>query len=738
MAIQPSSADGVTRFRAAVHLAQRSQLRTAFASLPATVLIATIFGAFTATELAWMVLGVALIGGTMLVGAHSLDRQFLRPVRKAIAEPGVYDAAPAIARARRLPVRIFALYVSLYLFGGVLATLFGNVMAHLPIWQNVAAILLAALVGGCVDGTLNFFSAEVLSAQIVGLVCEAHRTLPPAMQDARGGIGRRLTAALLVVIGVTVVAMGGGSVHLLMEISQGAIKAGDALHLGMIYTGCALAVAIVFAALAGTFLSKGIARPILRTVELMDRLRVGDLLRGGEVYSEPILAHEAGLLVSAFSDANIGLGRLANSGEQLASGDLAVQIQPSSERDIVAVAFAKVVEAIRTVVEDVATTVHLLEQSSSALSSRAEQFSADAGANARDLEAAAASMRTLDAEVVTVSSGAKDLARMSERSRETAERLGQAAQVNAAGLEELAQTAKATIDAANEVIELSASTGRSADDANTAIIAAERTSEEAARVMRDLVNAIESLRQSSEQIGSITEKIDEIADQTNLLALNAAIEAARAGEHGRGFAVVADEIRKLADSSAQATHEIATLIRAVQSETDLAVNVTRRGTDAVESGREKTSQVTRALGEIIENIGSMRARIDAVVRAQREQKTATDSLIESTLAVERLTGDNAQVAQSLEQLAADLERAAVLGSEAVSATAGGVQSVVGRGERIAATSAELEMLTKSLRAEAERIRAAVSGFRRTTDGASVGGTGGALADRSDRALNAPR
>jgi hypothetical protein len=70
-------------------------------------------------------------------------------------------------------------------------------MAHEPLGQNFGAILLAAFVGGCVDGTLNFFSAEVLSAQLVALVCEAHGVLAPVSAAARGGIGRRLIAALL-------------------------------------------------------------------------------------------------------------------------------------------------------------------------------------------------------------------------------------------------------------------------------------------------------------------------------------------------------------------------------------------------------------------------------------------------------------------------------------------------------------------------------------------------------------
>src|SRR5262249_47015841 len=85
------------------------------------------------------------------------------------------------------------------------------------------------------------------------------------------------------------------------------------------------------------------------------------------------------------------------------------------------------------------------------------------------------------------------------------------------------------------------------------------TASEASAKAEDGGRAVQETVAAMRQIAQKIKVVEDIAYQTNLLALNAAIEAARAGTQGKGFAVVAGEVRKLAERSQQAAHQIGEL-----------------------------------------------------------------------------------------------------------------------------------------------------------------------------------
>ncbi|WP_404427400.1 methyl-accepting chemotaxis protein [Ureibacillus chungkukjangi] len=125
------------------------------------------------------------------------------------------------------------------------------------------------------------------------------------------------------------------------------------------------------------------------------------------------------------------------------------------------------------------------------------------------------------------------------------------------------------------------------------------------RILNDQVKSsaesVKALGKRSEEIGSITTAISDIANQTNLLALNAAIEAARAGEQGKGFAVVADEVRKLAEQSAHSANNITFLIEGIQNETKGIVQIIEQNLESVRKQMSYIELVGQSLNEIVTN-----------------------------------------------------------------------------------------------------------------------------------------
>ncbi len=189
-----------------------------------------------------------------------------------------------------------------------------------------------------------------------------------------------------------------------------------------------------------------------------------------------------------------------------------------------------------------------------------------------------------------------------------------------------------------------------AESAKELIMSSSRVAETGREKIGQMVNAMEGIRASSQDIAKIIKVIDEIAFQTNLLALNAAVEAARAGQHGRGFAVVAQEVRNLAGRSAKAAKETSELIEDAASRVQSGVKIAdetqaaflsiaddvKRSevlvTSIASSSQEQSrgvAQITTAIGEVAKGAMSTSAQADQLASSANEMRASTEAVREA-------------------------------------------------------------------------------------------------------------
>ncbi|MDD5456948.1 MAG: methyl-accepting chemotaxis protein [Candidatus Margulisbacteria bacterium] len=174
-------------------------------------------------------------------------------------------------------------------------------------------------------------------------------------------------------------------------------------------------------------------------------------------------------------------------------------------------------------------------------------------------------------------------------------------------------------NALNESVSLSEKNVSNISQASELTGNTKQVAEEANREMTELMDHMNEINASSDKISKILKTIDDIAFQTNLLALNAAVEAARAGEAGKGFAVVAEEVRNLAQRSAQAARDTASIIensiglsqkgfestqkvalslKKINEQTDKVSSFTYETAESIKKQSQGTQEINRAIGDI--------------------------------------------------------------------------------------------------------------------------------------------
>ncbi|MEC5399576.1 methyl-accepting chemotaxis protein [Uliginosibacterium sp. H1] len=306
--------------------------------------------------------------------------------------------------------------------------------------------------------------------------------------------------------------------------------------------------------------------------------------------------------------------RLMNEMGDLADGDLTIRATVTED------VTGAIADSVNYTIEELSVLVRRINDAAGRVTAATESAQRVSGElldaserQSREIQGAGSQIQDMARSISTVSSNALETAQVARRSLEAARKGADAVQNSISGMNEIR----------------------------------EQIQETSKRIKR--------LGESSQEIGEIVELISDITEQTNVLALNAAIQAASAGEAGRGFTVVAEEVQRLAERSAEATKQIAAIVKTIQTDTHDAVAAMESSTRGVVEGAKLSDAAGQALSEIGDvsvEMATLVEKISSDTQKQASVATEVSEAMRGILAItEQTTRGTQQSALSIGQLA---------------------------------------------------------------------------------------
>ncbi len=331
------------------------------------------------------------------------------------------------------------------------------------------------------------------------------------------------------------------------------------------------------------------------------------------------------------------LQKITDAFSRLAEQDYTYRLPISDNKDEISklsYAYNMVVESSLQLIRNIQDNMNKVSAISERLSSSSEEVNA--------------STQQVASTIQQIAKGSQNQSQLVENTTTTLKDLN----VSITNISENLNTASESADRAIE----NAQKGKvSAGQANTKMKNIKDTVSHVGSVVKDLGD-------KSTQIGKIIDVINNISEQTNLLALNAAIEAARAGEAGKGFAVVSEEIRKLAEESQKATHQISSLIEGIQGSTNQAVDSMTNTIKEVDDGTNVVGEALISLEGISAIISNVGKQVKDVVKLNSKQVDLTNkvnkAMSEVSTVAEQSAAGGEEVSASVEETTSSMQEVA--------------------------------------------------------------------------------